>query len=198
MKNRSAFTLVEMLTVMAVIAILAGLILSTVGYAQKKGASSRAEAEIAALSAACESYKADNGIYPQNTATDALNANNLVNPFHNNPSAYPSASLHLYKSLSGDSDANRSRNAGETIYFPFKPNMLAPSSGTGTVTAINDPFGLSYGYSTAYKANLEKTTPANPSPGYNPTFDLWSTAGGTAKKSSETEDQYRLRWIKNW
>ena len=56
--------------------MLAGLVLSTVGYVQKKGARSRAETEIAAMSAACESYKADNGIYPRdlrNLDADTLN-----------------------------------------------------------------------------------------------------------------------------
>ena len=52
------------LVVITIIIVLAGLVLSTVGYVRKKGARSRAEAEIAAMSAACESYKADNGIYP--------------------------------------------------------------------------------------------------------------------------------------
>ena len=61
----AAFTLIELLVVMAIIIVLAGLVLSTVGYVQKKGARSRAETEIAAMSAACESYKADNGIYPR-------------------------------------------------------------------------------------------------------------------------------------
>src|SRR6266516_4185022 len=64
-----AFTLIELLVVMAIIIVLAGLILSTVGYVQKKGARSRAETEIAAISAACESYKADNGVYPHDAAT---------------------------------------------------------------------------------------------------------------------------------
>jgi len=63
----SAFTLIELLVVIAIIAILAGLVLSTAGYVQKKGATSRAEAEVAALSAALESYKADNGDYPSST-----------------------------------------------------------------------------------------------------------------------------------
>lgn len=65
-----AFTLIELLVVIAIIAILAGLVLSTAGYVQKKGATSRAEAEIAALSAALESYKADNGEYPTNANTN--------------------------------------------------------------------------------------------------------------------------------
>ena len=41
---------------MAVIAILAGLILSISGYAYKKGALSRATGEVQAISAALESY----------------------------------------------------------------------------------------------------------------------------------------------
>ena len=64
--------------------------------------------------------------------------------------------------------------------------MLSPVGGTGTVTAIRDPFGNSYGYSTAKQANS-----AN---GFNPTFDLWSTAA-TANASSSA---YETQWIKNW
>src|SRR5260221_12215916 len=73
-RGQAAFTIIELLVVIAIIIILAGLILSTVGYVQKKGARSRAEAEIAAMSAALESYKADNGIYPRDTNTDTLDA----------------------------------------------------------------------------------------------------------------------------
>src|SRR5438552_10841593 len=67
-RYKTPFSLIELLVVIGVIIILAGLILSTVGYVQKKGARSRAETEIAAMSAACESYKADNGIYPRGPA----------------------------------------------------------------------------------------------------------------------------------
>src|SRR5207244_2906649 len=170
----------------------------------KKGARSRAETEIAAISAACESYKADNGIYPRdptaNTATDQLNPKTDGNPIPTptppgNPSGatYPPASLVLYRALSGDTNLDRTVNAtdqnfkidGTTlsppltqlpkVYFTFKPNMLLPSGGTGTVTAIGDPFGNSYGYSTAYQYDLNT--------GYNPTFDLWTTCGETAKQS---------------
>jgi type II secretory pathway pseudopilin PulG len=56
--------------VIIIILILAGLILSISSYVQNKGARARAETEIAAMSAALESYKADNGIYPQTSATE--------------------------------------------------------------------------------------------------------------------------------
>ena len=51
--------------VIIIILILAGLVLSISSYVQNKGARARAETEIAAMSAALESYKADNGIYPR-------------------------------------------------------------------------------------------------------------------------------------
>jgi len=177
---RRAFTIIELLVVIAIIIILASLILSTVGYVQKKGARSRAEAEIAAISAALESYKADNGIYPSNSNTNALDPAATINF-----ADYASASLYLYGQLSGDTSANRQPAAGAKTYFAFKPNQLSPTDQTQNVTAIRDPFGNSYGYSTAKAANPSGTA------GNNPTFDLWSTAGATSGTN-------QTQWIKNW
>ncbi len=47
-RGYNAFTLIELIVVVGVIIILTGLVLSTVGYARKKGARARAETEIAA------------------------------------------------------------------------------------------------------------------------------------------------------
>ena len=69
-RRYNAFTLIELIVVVGIIAILSALVLSTVGYARKKGARARAETEIAAMSAACENYKADNGVYPRINAND--------------------------------------------------------------------------------------------------------------------------------
>jgi len=184
-----AFTIIELLVVITIIIILAGLILSTVGYVQKKGARSRAEAEITAMSAALESYKADNGIYPTDATTNLLKANSDRD---STQPVYASASLYLYKELSGDHDANRTVDTSDDLsgsdvipktYFAFKQNNLLPAPPlTSTVTAIRDPFGNSYGYSTV------KSFAPNGTDGYNPTFDLWSTANSTDTN----------QWIKNW
>src|SRR5690349_16747449 len=70
-----AFTLIELVVVVGLILVLTGLVLSTVGYARKKGARARAETEIAAMSAALESYKSDYASYPRDaTSTDLLDA----------------------------------------------------------------------------------------------------------------------------
>jgi prepilin-type N-terminal cleavage/methylation domain-containing protein len=183
---QSAFTIVELLIVIAIILVLSGVILGTSRYVQTKGKRARAETEIAAISAALENYKADNGTYPIDTAngtTNTLDARTMFNP---TAAPYAAASVFLYKELSGDPTGNRVPSGKS--YFPFKPNMLLPKDQTQGVIAIADPFGCSYGYSTANQANSSK--------GYNPTFDLWSTAGtGTG---SAPNPSLQNQWIRNW
>ena len=189
LRAAGAFTLIELVVVFGLIIVLTGLVLSTVGYARKKGARARAETEIAAMSAACESYKADNGIYPASPDTNNLNAKTSFNP-----SAYQAASLYLYNALFGATNGSRTPNAGARSYFVFKPNMLSPADQTQNVQYIQDPFGNSYGYSTI------DNPVANPSPtpGYNPTFDLWSTAGVAPSPTPAPPATQQDLWIKNW
>jgi prepilin-type N-terminal cleavage/methylation domain-containing protein len=189
-----AFTLIELIVVIAIIIILAGLILSTVGYVQKKGARSRAEIEIAAMSAACESYKADNGAYPANSDTNTLDARTNLDP---SAAVYSNASLFLYEQLAGVTSGSRSEIPSGKIYFTFKPNMLLPAPPSNAdITAIRDPFGNSYGYSTI--ANPTANPSPSPGVGYNPTFDLWSTAGIAASPTPAPPATQQDLWIKNW
>jgi type II secretory pathway pseudopilin PulG len=186
--EKRAFTIIEMLMVIMVIFILAALVLAASSYVQNKGARARAETEIAAMSAALESYKADNGIYPRdnpgNQYTDNLNAKADFDPTQ---SKYQNASLYLFFQLSG-LDASQQPVANMKSYFAFKPQMLGhPPNNTTTVAYIRDPFGNSYGYSTAQAANPGGTA------GYNPTYDLWSA--GSIASSTPTPP---AAWIKNW
>jgi type II secretory pathway pseudopilin PulG len=182
----NAFTVIELIVVVGVIIILTGLILSTVGYARKKGARARAETEIAAMSAACESYKADNGVYPQNGDTDTLDPTSNFDstpPASGQTNAYSQASLYLYEKLFGVTSGTRSEVPSSRSYFTFKPNMLYPTDTSADIVGLRDPFGNLYGYSTRMAATG--------SGGYNPTFDLWSTSGGTTTNDVP-------KWIKNW
>lgn len=179
----TGFTLLELMTVMAIIAVLAGLVLKGAGYAQNKAARDRAAAEIAAISVALESYKADNGEYPSvdpkdsgNKAPQNLKSVNSTTA----PSTYVASSTVLFRSISNKDTAPK-------IYFEAKPDIL--STGTGNITADThfvDPFGNPYGYAVP---NTSGTTT------YNPTFDLWSTAG---QSSSGAANQKQEKWITNW
>jgi prepilin-type N-terminal cleavage/methylation domain-containing protein len=235
-QRAGAFTLIELLVVMAIILILAGLILATSGYVQRKGARSRTETEIAALSAALESYKADNGVYPRGTAnkfaprwdpsngptkypiattgTNELDARVDGDPSQSQTNCtrcfmYQYASRYLYVELSGDVNLSLFLDLPDPpppdpqkkSYFDFKPSMLwiIPDKDGNNygLSHILDPFGNSYGYSTAYQADIDAGVNP-PTHGYNPTFDLWSTVGETGPKTGETFADYQQRWIKNW
>src|SRR4051794_2483681 len=91
-REAAAFTIIELLIVITIIIVLAGLTIATMGYVQEKARRSRAEAEIAAISAALENYKADNGIYPRSNETDTLDPAATGNPA-------PATSLKLYEFL---------------------------------------------------------------------------------------------------
>jgi len=201
------FTLIEILVVISIITILAGLTISTFSYAQTSAGRNRAKAEVNGLSVAIESYKIDNGDYPRDAtakaATDTLDAtksisgDTVIPPYKSatptvssqQPLVIPS-SVVLYQALSGDtngdlavdSDASGNKNK---VYFPFKKNMLSIAA-SGTVQAIADPFKNAYGYSTL-------GTATSGSSGYNPTFDLWSTADFARTGVSSTN-----AWISNW
>src|SRR3954451_25268300 len=164
-RRYNAFTLIELIVVVGIIAILSALVLSTVGYARKKAGRARVETEIAAMSAACENCKADNGVYPSNADTNGLDARTMGNPTGTTDPTYSNDSVYLYICLSGDITQNRTPTGKS--YMSFKPNMLLPPGGSGTVTAIADPSGYSYGYSTAANPQANPT-PAG-TPGYNPT-----------------------------
>jgi type II secretory pathway pseudopilin PulG len=186
-RRDNAFTLIELIVVIGIIIVLTGLVLSTAGYARKKSARARAETEILAMSAACENYKADNAVYPANSDTNTLNAQTSLDP-----SAYQAASLSLYNALFGATAGSRTPTTKS--YFAFKPNMLFPADQNQPVQYIQDPFGNSYGYSTI---NNPVANP-NPAPGYNPTFDLWSTAGAASSPTPSPPATQQNLWIKNW
>ena len=147
--RQHGFTLIELLVVITVIAILAGLVLQGAGYAQKKAARSRAEAEIAALSAALENYKSDIGDYPKLANGSSSGTNTPGTNDH----------LHLRGALAP---------ASGKVYFEFTKGMGGSATySTSTNQPILDPFGEGYGYiypgsSTRSGANF---------------FDLWSRAG---------------------
>jgi len=235
LKKYRGFTLIELITVITIIVILAGLILSVAGYVQRKGATSRAQAEIKAMEAALESYKADNGAYPDDGTTSGSNTYvggvcaNLDAKKMGNPTAasiaglsgttsYSGASVILYRALSGDTNCDGSVNVADesvslsgssqsstniipTVYMPFTPGQLKTATGStiisasNMVTAIADPFGYSYGYSTAYNGDIQ--TSGTATHGYNPTYDLWSTTGNLTNPPSGT-DTVTPTWITNW
>ena len=63
-RSGPGFTLVELLIVMAILAILGGLVTAAAQTARKRGAVTKAKAAIAALETALQMYQLDMGGYP--------------------------------------------------------------------------------------------------------------------------------------
>ena len=120
----AAFTLIELLAVITIIGILAGLTLGAAGAVRRHGATSTAKAEVAALQAACDRYFADNSAYPIGTA-DPTKTNN------------PAGSTALFTNLLGS--ATLSAAPTTKRYFEPKPAMVSGSY-------FIDPWGYAYGY----------------------------------------------------
>ena len=202
MKDRSprAFTLVEMIVVIAVIIALSGLVATGAVIASRNASRNRALGEMKEMAGALSDYKRDNGSYPQTSDTDLLDPQKHFDPASGSDSVlYQKANRDLYKALTGDTNLTGQRTLGANSYHTFPARQL--SIVNGSVRYIQDPFGYCYGYSTAgakaeaYYQSQIRTDPSIPRPsqtaGFDPDFDLWSTAGGTTATQ-------QAKWLKKW
>ncbi|MEP6673446.1 MAG: prepilin-type N-terminal cleavage/methylation domain-containing protein [Chthoniobacter sp.] len=203
-----AFTLIEMITVIAIIAILAALVLGVYQVVKYQTAKARADTDIQQLSSALQSYHTDYGGFPQDSQkTDKLDARNVSDATDGSPTGkMAAASKYLYECLTGDTSDNgtMTKNYAPGFFIPSRLGGPKVGNTVNPVQYIMDPFGNSYGYSTAgllveqeYRAALATNPNANRpvqnsqgTQGYNPTFDLWSTAGDTTGNTA--------KWRKNW
>jgi prepilin-type N-terminal cleavage/methylation domain-containing protein len=195
-KKSGSFTLVELLVVIAIILILAGLGLFAGEGVMNQAERSRSRAEIQAMAAALESYKADNGIYPAAfTIPTGTNNNYSCASQDGTGGDYQQASQILYQALSGKiyfTDVTFTAPSGKG-YMSFNINQLGNTiSGSGN-TYIQDPFGYSYCYYTGDTPVAPTTTQSHPP--YNGTgfYDLWSTGGALYTTTNPTNS-----WISNW
>jgi general secretion pathway protein G len=154
LREQSAFTLIELLAVITIIGILAGLTLGAAGAVRRHGATSTAKAEVAALQAACDRYFADYNSYPTTT-------NSMPDPssgYSPSTSTYTNAGQVLFFNLVGS--AKLSVAPASKRYFEPKPAMV---NTTPSTNILIDPWGYIYGYN---------------SDGTNAPL-IWSTAGQT-------------------
>jgi prepilin-type N-terminal cleavage/methylation domain-containing protein len=74
--NRKAFTLVELIVVIGIIAILAGLLLPAVNHMRRSAQITGQKADFQTIASALEQYKADFGDYPRNQSLTSWNTTN--------------------------------------------------------------------------------------------------------------------------
>jgi len=160
----AGFTLVELLAVMVVIVVLAGLMIGVASYVQKKMQTQTTRTQIALIGAALESYKADFGSYPLTTPARistsymAESTNNAI----------------LYRALLGQP---------KKYLTVFPSSQIKTNLATG-LTNIVDVFGIPFNYYNSpatVLANMNNVNGVNSNCGYTvggqvnkATFDLFS------------------------
>ena len=169
-----SFTLIELMAVVAVIAILAGLVLGGAGAVRQRAARGEAKAEIAAIEAGLARYQMDFGSYPTSTGITPSGTN-----YPASPSGYNSAGQALFTNLWGAATYGATTTTRRQ-YLNVKPSMV----NTSGVNYFIDPWGYAYGYYWSGADSLYG--------GAVP--DVWST-GGQAGTGTQTN---RAKWITSW
>lgn len=170
--SRCGFTLIEMLVVITIIMIIAGLVVGSMGFVQDKQARETAKAQIALLSKAIEEYKMDMGVYPgtnPNTPADGLVSEELYNAlFHEGWNFV-------------ENNAGTAATAKKIYLAQLDPrenkqgwvDKVAASATPAANQKIRDPWGNEYRYRRGSNAQ-------------NPDFDLWSSGKDGVTKTGAT------------
>jgi len=181
----AGFTLIELIIVITIIVMLAGLIVGAFGFVRDKQARDQAQLQIALLSRAIQEYELDMGAMPG----QAVNTNDGFTDIYGGIEATGSEGDYsevLYTALfyegyefSTNPDRLDNRNIkATTIYLSeLDPNnnrqgWLNPTTGEDPPEELKilDPWGNNYLYRVGRLANGDLNSDA-----MNPDFDLWSS-----------------------
>jgi prepilin-type N-terminal cleavage/methylation domain-containing protein len=211
---RAAFTLIELLIVVTIIALLFALTVGGFSYAQRSAARSKTAATIKAVQSALERYNTEFGEYPE-----PANPGDTIS-LRDKTYTVAGAAM-LYQAMSGDgfdaikitappanagpsqSDGNIDPNEAKNIMLTDMPKEVWRIQ-DGRYFMI-DGFGNPLQYIRAAPQNLTGAAAVSPTT-INTNYDIWSygededntmatsletNAGGPLKQASE-------KWIKNW
>ncbi len=183
--SRGAFSLIELMVVIAIIMVLAGLLIKALPGIQSRMNRNKVIAFLAELEGGLSAYQLDNGIYPRNSAGGDRNASGLL------------GSTVLYRSLSGDFNADGRVDDQEKIYVPRLDFQTNQSSQTPRSTAYRGSYAVvdSFGSPIRYLCDPPNLT-VNQRKTINPTYDIWSIVDTDPAKSSDFSTQ--SKYITNW
>lgn len=183
--GRSAFTLIELMAVITIIVILAGLVVGGMGFVADRQNKEKARVQLALISKAFEEYKLDIGIYPPTgnitSASSPKGTNNSAEAIYE--TLFYEGFEYTDKSNSGAPPDKWTKTVdgkeitkATRIYLPeldpttSKQGWVDPVKTTPPASVpVRDPWGNQYCYRSARTASGESNEATQ-----NPDFDLWS------------------------
>ncbi|MEM7146374.1 MAG: prepilin-type N-terminal cleavage/methylation domain-containing protein [Verrucomicrobiota bacterium] len=181
---RTAFTLVELLVVIAVLAIVAALSVSYFISSNDAAKRKNAKVQLAAISSGIENFHSDHGDFPVNNGGAADGAAIIYQAL--------SGDGNDKLGFSGDADSSQGRlgSSGEVYLHdladPNGGSVKLRGSANGMYVMV-DPWMEPYRYMRRGTAAERRTGQKNEA-----AFDLWSLGGGSDDEEGEP------KWIKNW
>ena len=178
LKRRAAFTLIELLTVIAILSILVGMTLGIISYAQDTASAKKTEVGLALIDAGIAKYVDEYGEFPI--------------PIDNDGKGIAGA-MALYQALTGDGDDMLEGGEGVSSNGKFEDNekMFIDMRSEGFVAEDGQDYFLKDGYDRPF--NFQVYDKNRPDATNQKTYDLWSY--GTDK---EKKKKNQAKWIKNW
>jgi len=192
-KQRSGFTLLELLIVTLVMVVLAALVLGSMQYAKKRAALARTEAFMELIKTQLTQYQLDYGSYPDKS--DAQFGMGAGWSYGENIGGgnYPEAidAVVLYRVLSGDYDGNGSINGTERAGIDIM-ETLNPGEVSSDYRVKQTASGLYY-LCDAYEVPIQYRRGDQPGAINTDSYDLWSFADSGVYSGASNAN-----WIKNW
>ena len=143
-----AFTLVELLTVIAIIAILMGLLLPAISIMIDRAHKADASTSCTGIVNAVRAYQTEYGKYPNAlSTTPATPADVIVGD--SSQGGATAGNEHLFdllRAIPNGTNANHALNPRKVVFFEGRSakNPATPKNGFGTGGAFFDPWGAQY------------------------------------------------------
>lgn len=176
-RGSAGFTLIEVITVITIILILAGLVVSGAGFVKDRQANEKARVQIALISKAVEEYKLDVGSYPPTDDSADGSGQSKI----------------LFKALYYEALSDTTKKLYLAELDPAVGKQKWTSGTASDATTIVDPWGVEYRYRTAFKSDGKANNNTQ-----NPDFDLWSSGKDKLTKPATPSDTTNRDDIKNF
>ncbi|MDB6033653.1 MAG: hypothetical protein JWM16_3991 [Verrucomicrobiales bacterium] len=157
LRQQRGFTLIEMLVVIAIIAILAGLLIPAVITAKNKSKITKAKTEMEGLVTAIKAYESEYNRMPADKAAEQVSVANPANPDLTYglplvPGSYGTNNLIMaiimdmetYRNNEQTVNAGHVRNTRKHPFYTAKDAANDKASGLGSDGVLRDPWGNPY------------------------------------------------------
>jgi len=152
MKNKNAFTLIELLIVISIIAVLAGILFPAINGALKQAEKARAGSYVVSVKAAIDAFYAVYGYYPDDPSSEAADEQDIFENLMNDTAQTlnPRGTIFLSTKASTVAEAMQDEWGNDLVIlldhdYDGKITSTTPDANTGSVVTSYGPDGTSGG-----------------------------------------------------